>query len=774
MRTNLKQYFSLAFLSLILFLPNIAFANIKITQIVVVGNKRIEEATVKSYLGLKVGDEFTSDNQTKSLKLLYNSLMFENIELKFDGYGKLTVIVQENPMVSSVIFKGNSKIKSGVLSKELFTQVGESMTNARMQTDMDKIVELYKRSGRFSVKVLPEIEKLSNNRVKVIFNITEGPKTAIRHIYFVGNENYSANDLRSVIMTKETAWYKFMDSNDTYDPDRMEYDKELLKNFYQSVGFADVAVISATAELSPTKDYFVATYSIEEGAKYNLGEMKIKNNITHINEDVIRKFISVKTGQLFNMASLEAVAAAMSEELGNRGYPQVEVSPQLEKIRDKKIVNVTFVVNKADKAFIHKMNITGNVKTAEKVIRREFKIAEGDAFNREQLSKGERGVRNLDYFEKLDIKVLRAPGDANDRYNVDIDVQEKSTASIGMDLGYSTTEGPFGGLSFAERNLLGSGKHLDASLRRSQRRFSWSMGVTEPKFMDKDLALGLSLFSSESGTKAGNNFAGSAQPYEYKTIGLRTLLGYDITEALSHQIVYVLKQEKVSDVPNSSSAFLSEQAGKFVTSSIAHTLTYDKLDSRIVPKNGYILSATQEYAGLGGNTSYLKHEADAKIFKSFFQNSLTFKLAGEVGIIRGINGRNVRLTDRFAVGDYNLRGFSPSGIGPRVKATGDALNGQKYYAATLEATFPIGLPEEMNVRGAVFADIGSLWDFDMVKKSKYSRSGVYSDKAVRSSIGAGIMWNNRIMPLRIDWAIPIKYKKYDEQQRFHIRMSTSI
>lgn len=773
MKANLKQYFLLSFLSLIL-LPTISWSDVKITKIIVKGNQRIEEATVKNYLGLKVGDFFSAENQTKSLKSLYNSLMFENIELKCDGEGVLIVVLRENPMIGSVVFKGNSKIKSGVLSKELFTQVGESMSNARMQTDMDKIIELYKRSGRFSVKVLPEIEKLQNNRVKVIFNITEGPKTAIRHIYFVGNENYTDNDLRSVILTKETAWYKFMDSNDTYDPDRMEYDKELLKNFYQSVGFADVKVISVTAEIAPTKNYFIATYSLEEGEKYNLGDITIKNNIAQINEDLIRGLISVKSGEVFNMSALEAVAAAMSEELGNLGYPQVEVVPQLEKNADKKVVNVIFVVNKADKAFINKMHITGNVKTSERVIRREFKIAEGDAFNREQLNKAERGIRNLDYFEKLDIKVARALGAADDRYDVNVEVQEKSTASIGADLGYSTTEGPFGGLSFAERNLLGTGKHLDAGLRRSQKRFSWNFGVTEPKFMDKDLTLGISLFSSESGTKASNNFAGAAQPYEYKTIGSRVLFGYDITEALSHQIVYTIKQEKVSDVPNASSAFLSEQAGNFVTSSLAHTLTYDKLDSRIVPKNGYILSATQEYAGLGGNTAYLKHDADAKIFKSFFQNNLTIKLAGEVGIINGINGHTVRLTDRFSVGDYNLRGFAPSGIGPRVKATKDALNGQKYYTATLEATFPVGLPEEMNVRGAIFTDIGALWDFDMVKKSKYSRDGVYNNKASRTSAGFGIMWNNRVMPLRIDWAVPLKYKKYDEQQRFHIRMSTSL
>jgi outer membrane protein insertion porin family len=774
MRMNLKQSFLLSILALIICWSDVALASVRITQIVVNGNERIESATVKSYLGLKVGDDFSSESQTRALKALYGSSMFENIELKYDG-GKLTVTVKENPMVSAVVFKGNSKIKSGVFSKELFTQAGESMSNARMQTDVDKIIELYKRSGRFSVKVLPEIEKLSNNRVKVIFNITEGPKTAIRHIYFVGNENYSSNDLRSVIMTKETAWYKFMDSNDTYDPDRMDYDKELLRNFYQSVGFADVNIISATAELSPTKDYFIATYSINEGSKYNLGEINVQNNIKEVNTNVVRKLVTVKKRQTFNMNALEGVASAMSEQLNNLGYAQVNVVPELVKLADKKLVNVTFVVQKTDKAFISKINITGNVKTSEKVIRREFKIAEGDAFNREQINKGERGIRNLDYFEKVDIKVVQAPGGASDRYDLNVGIQEKSTASIGLEYGYSSAEGFFGGLSFAERNFLGTGKHLDAAVRRSNRRFSWNIGVTETHFLDKDLVLGVSLFSSEGGTKASSNFSGAAQPYESKTIGGRLLLGYDITEALSHQIVYTLKQDRVSDVPNASSAFLSEQAGTFVTSAIGHTLTYDKLDSRIVPKNGYILSVGQEYSGIGGDSKYLKHEADAKFFKSFFHNQLTFKVTGEVGVIHGINHHQVHITERFSVGDYNLRAFAPSGIGPRVKTGNkDALNGQKYYASSVEMIFPIGLPEEMNVRGAIFTDIAALWDFDMVKNSKYSRNGVYNDKTPRASVGAGIMWNNRVMPIRIDWAIPIRYKKYDDQQRFHIRMSNSF
>lgn len=745
----------------------------KISSITVSGNQRVEVETVKNYLGLNVGDDFNSESKIKAVKNLYATSMFENIEVNFSS-GRLVVTVKETPVVSSVVFKGNSKVKSEIFSREIATDVGDSLSNAKLQSDADKIAEIYKRSGRFSVKVSSQVEKLQNNRVKVIFNIMEGPKTAIKNIYFVGNENYTASELRSIIMTKETAWYKFLDSNDTYDPDRMEYDKELLTRFYQSVGFADFTVISATAELSPTKKHFVATYSIEEGAKYNLGDIKIQNNIADVDTEVIKKLVTLKSGALFNMSALEALGQKMSDELGNMGYPQMVVVPNLQKDPVKKLVNVTFIVNKSPKIFINKINITGNVKTSEKVIRRQFRIAEGDIFNRAEIAKADRNIKNLDYFEKNDIKMVKSPNDP-DRYDVNIDVQEKSTASIGFDVGYSSAEGGFGSINFTERNLFGTGKHLNTMVRRSQRRLSFNFGVTDPHFMDRDLSLGADFFTFSSGSKGSSGFDGEAQPYSQRTVGVKTILGYDISEDLSHEIAYVIKQDKLSVNGASSSIMVREQRGKFVTSALGHTVTYNRLDSNIVPKNGYILSASQQYAGLGGDMAYLKHEVDGKIFKSFSDNKITVKVYGEAGVINGINGKTVRISDRFSLGDYNLRGFAGGGAGPRTKGpAAEGLNGQKYYSGGIEMTFPVGLPEEMNVRGAIFSDIGGLWDFEVPKGSSYSKNDVWNDKSPRISVGAGILWTTRIMPIRIDWAIPVRYKKYDQQQRFHIRMSTSF
>lgn len=751
---------------------NACFAEV-IKQINVSGNKRIEVDTIKSYLGMKVNGEFTEDLHKKSIRQLYATYMFKDIKISCLS-GVVNVVVEEYPLIASVSFKGNSKIKSSVFSKEIFTEIGQSFSDAKLQSDVDKIIEIYKRSGRFSVKVLPQIEELENNRVKVIFNVTEGPKTAIKYIYFVGNSNYRSDELKTVIMTKETAWYKFMDSNDTYDPDRMEYDKELLIKFYQSVGFADVDIISATAELSQTKNYFTATYSIDEGNRYKIGEVTLQNNIKDIENTIIQKLISTKKGQIFNMTALEAIGDKISDELSNHGYPQLSIVPALRKNLEAKTIDVTFTVSNADKVFINKINITGNVKTAEHVIRREFKIAEGDLFNRNEIGKGERGIRNLDYFEKVDIAVNRIPN-SKDRYDLNLDVQEKSTASIGMDVGYSTAEGPFGSLNFAERNLLGTGKHLDAGVRRSGRRLGYNMGVTDPNFMDKDLSLGLGLFKSTSGYKATSNLSGEAQPYKLETLGSRLNAGYDITDTISHDISYMIKKDELTLKKDGlASHFIKEQIGDYITSSVTNSLTYDKLDSRVIPKNGFISSVSNEYAGVGGNNKFLKYEANTKTFKSFFSNKVTLKVSASVGTIQGANGKKVRISDRFSVGDYNLRGFAGGGIGPRDKKTNEGINGQKFYAGTVELSFPIGLPEEMNVTGAVFSDIGALWGFDISKSNTYHKNDIYNSKSPRVSVGAGILWHTRIMPIRIDWAIPMKYEKYDDQQRFHIRMSTSF
>lgn len=743
------------------------FAGERINKITIHGNKRIESSTIENYLGLKVGDEFYPERQNTSIKSLYSTSLFENVNIRFSA-GNLVIEVQETPFVSKVEFKGNSKIKSGALSKEMLSRAGESLSRAKIQADVEKIKELYKRSGRFSIIVNPVVEEQENSRAKIVFNISEGPKTGIKRIYFSGNENYRDSELRSIILTKESRWFRFLDTNDTYDPDRIEYDKEMLKEFYQSVGFADFRVISATAELSPTKEYFTVTYSIEEGSKYNFGTIDIDNKLPDIDVSEIAKFINIKPGQTFNARALDKIADKMSSYLASRGYPQITVYPDAKNQVTAKVVDIKFVIDKADKIFVGKIDIEGNLKTEDRIIRREFKIAEGDIFNRSYIEKAEQNLRNLDYFEKISTRLI--PTNQRDKYDIKVNVEEKSTSSISFDVGYSSSGGAFGKVSFSERNLVGTGKYLNAGVQFAKKNTNYYLGVTEPHFLDKDLSLSGNVFKSHSGKSSG--WGQEEQNYSQRAMGFKTGLGYSIAEDVSHDIEYTIKKEELDASAGSSSRFIIEQMGKSTISSIGQTITYDQTDSRIIPKNGYLISGSQEYAGLGGNQRHLKHELEGKYFKSFFNNKLTLKLSGSTGNIRGVGGKQVRISDRFSLGDASLRGFAGGGIGPRDKKTSEGLNGQNYYNFSTELNFPVGLPEEFGLTGAVFADFGSVWGVTLAKNSNYKSDQFYNDKAIRGSIGFGFIWVTRIAPIRVDWGFPIKKKSYDETQRVHLKFST--
>jgi outer membrane protein insertion porin family len=745
-----------------------SFAGETIHKITVQGNNRVEISTIKNYLGFKVGDEYSPLKENEYVKNLYATSLFEKIDIKFLS-GNLVVTVTETPFISKVDFKGNSKVRTAMLSKELETRSGESLSLANIQIDIEKIKEIYKRSGRFSVSVTPKVEKQENNRVKVMFEIMEGPKTGVKRIYFRGNDNYRDTELSNIILTKESRWFRFLDTNDTYDPDRIEYDKELLREFYQSVGFVDFRIISATAELNPTKEFFTITYSLEEGDKYSLGTIILDNTIPNIDVKEIEKFISVKSGDIFNMKALEKISEKIADYFTSKGYPQVNVYPDLtNKDLTQHIVNVKIVIEKADRVYIGQINIEGNLKTEDKVIRREFKIAEGDIFNRSYIERGERNLRNLDYFEKISTNIV--PTNKRDKYDINLEVQEKSTSSIGFDLGYNTAGGPFARLSFLERNLLGTGKYLNAGVQGARKSTNYYLGLTEPHFLDRDLSLSGNVFKSHSGRSGG--FAQTEQNYTLKSLGLKTSLGYDITEDVSHEIDHTIKRDNLNAPLASSSRFITEQIGKCTTSAVGQTITYDQTDSRIVPKNGYILSASQEYAGVGGNNKYLKHELDGKYFKSFINNKLTLKLAGSGGDIMGLGGKMVRISDRFNLGDYTLRGFSGGGIGPRDKSTKEGLGGQRYYAFGAELNFPVGMPEEFNLSGALFTDIGSVWGVRLNSKSNYRKDQFYDDKSLRASVGFGFIWITRFAPIRVDWALPVKKKRYDDRQSFHLKFST--
>ncbi|HJD61131.1 MAG TPA: outer membrane protein assembly factor BamA [Rickettsia endosymbiont of Columbicola hoogstraali] len=766
----IRSIIKLVVLTVTIFYYNISLADSVIRKITIEGNHRIERSTIESYLKLKPGESYNSLKEDEAIKRLYATSLFRNIKMDMSSGGNLIVSVTETPFISSVVFRGNSKIKANMLSKEIYTMAGESLSQAKIELDVKKISEIYKRSGRFATIVTPKIEDLENNRVKVIFDIAEGPKTGIKYIYFSGNENYSDSELKSIVLTKESRWFRFLDSNDTYEPDRIEYDKELLKEFYQSVGFADFRVISVSAELNNTKEYFVLTYSLEEGEKYNFGNVTIENKLTNIDITPVNKIVNIKQGSVFNMKTVENIADKIEEYFTAVGYPVVNVYPDIVKNPDHTI-NIKFIIEKANKVYINKINIINNLKTEDHVIRREFKSEEDDILNRSYIEKGERNLRNLDYFEKIGITFAQAK--TKDKYDLNVEVDEKSTSSIGFDLGYNTTGGVFGRFSFLERNLVGTGKILNAGVQVSKNTTSYYGGITDPHFLDHDLSLGVSGFINKSG-RGQSVLSNTDQNYSQHSVGGKTSLGYEIKEDLSHEIDYLIKRDTLSAPSPSSSIFLQEQMGKFITSAIGHTIAYDQRDSKIIAKNGYLVSVSQEYAGIGGDNKYLKHEVDGKYYKSFIQNKLTLKLSASGGNIAALGGRVIRISDRFNLGDYSLRGFASGGVGPREKVTNEGLGGKRYYTFSTELNFPTPVPEEFNLTGAVFMDLGSLWGVGLNKAKYQSPNGIYNDKSLRASVGFGFIWVTRFAPIRMDWGFAVKKKKYDDTQHFHLRFSTHL
>ncbi len=741
---------------------NVSAESIK--NITVRGNNRIEKSTIIEYTGLHVGDQFGDNSKSEIIKKLYESYLFEEITLDFVNQN-LIISIKEYPLVCNVVFIGNNKLKTNILEKEILTEKGQALSKFKLQSDVNKIKEIYKKSGRFIIDVTTKVEMLKNKGAKVIFNISEGPKTSIRDIYFFGNDNYRENELKSVLFTKESSWLRFFDNADVYDPDRLEYDKELLKGFYTSVGFADFHVISAVAQLSSTKDYFTIIFSIEEGDKYYFGALNLVSNIENINTDDVKKLINIKKGSIYNALLIDKVSENISEYLTNKGYPQINVYSKLDKNLKDNLVNITFIIDKAERVFINRIEVNGNVKTSDKVIRRELKIQEGDIFNRSAIEQWENNLRNLDFFERVRAQIELTK--YIDKIDLKADVKEKSTSSIGIDGGYNSGAGPFVGATFTDKNLLGSGRSLDARWSMAKKNVNYVLGISDPYLFDRDLSGGINLFNMVADSD-------DDQPYNSKIIGTKFQVGYHIFENLTHDIFYDIRQEKTTTSGEVTSFFIKEQLGKFLTSSVGHSLTYEILDSRIIPKNGYKISGTQEYAGVGGDVYFLKHEIEGNIYKSFFKNLLTLKISGETGYIFGVNGKKVKINNRFNLGDYSFRGFAPGGIGPRDINTREGLGGQKYYKISTELLFPLGFPKEVNLNGNVFVDFGSLWSYDKFDKNKklFYNKNIFDTSKPRLSTGFGFIWITPIIPIKIDFAWPIVKQKYDKKKFFHFKMAT--
>ncbi|PJG56801.1 outer membrane protein assembly factor BamA [Bradyrhizobium forestalis] len=803
-----------------------------VQSISVEGNRRVEVETIRSYFKPGPGGRLDQAAIDDGLKALIETGLFQDVRINRGSGGQLIVSVVENPVIGRIAFEGNKKIKDEQLTTEVQSKARGTFSRAMVQSDTLRIAEIYRRSGRYDVRVTPEIIEQPNNRVDLIFTIEEGAKTGVKSIEFVGNSAFSSYRLRDVIKTRESNLLSFLASGDIYDPDRVEADRDLIRRFYLKNGFADVQVVAALTEYDPEKKGFNVTFKIEEGAQYRVGAVDFRSSIPNFDPSTMRAYSRVNVGSLYNVESVEKSVEEMQIEASRRGYAFAVVRPGGDRNFEAHTVSVVFNIDEGPRTYIERINLRGNTRTRDYVIRREFDISEGDAYNRALVDRAERRLKNLDYFKS--VKITTEPGSSSDRVILIVDMEEKSTGDFSISGGYSTTDGALAEVSISERNLLGRGLFAKASVTYGQYARGYSLSFVEPYLLDYRVALGLDLYQRQQ-------LSNSYISYGTKTLGFSPRLGFSLREDLALQLRYSIYQQEITlpyylancnnnlgtSAFNPSPAFAASQTppidltstgglgcysdgeaslpvrkelanGKTLTSALGYTLTYNTLDNNKNPTDGLLIDFRQDFAGVGGDVSYLKSVIDAKYY-----TPLVSDIVGLVRLQSGMLnkiGSDLRMLDHFQMGPNLVRGFAPNGIGPRDLnpfGTQDALGGTKYWGASLELQMPFWfLPKEVGLKGAVYADAGGLYDYkgptSWTATNEVNAPGcipstinpssagtctglVYDDsKVVRSSVGVGLIWQSPFGPLRFDYAVPLSKGKYDRTQEFRFGGGTTF
>jgi len=725
-----------------------------IENIRIEGNQRIEVATIRSYMVVGVGDPFDPAKLDQSLKNLYATGLFDDVTLSRDG-NTLVVKVVENPIINRIAFEGNKRLDDQTLSSEIQLRPRVVYTRSRVQNAVSRILELYRRNGRFAATVEPKVIELEQNRVNLVFEINEGPLTYVSRIVFIGNHAFSDSTLRGVIQTKEEAWYRFFSTDDTYDPDRLAFDQELLRRFYLARGYADFNVRSAIAELTPDGRDFVITFTVEEGELYKFGKIDLESKLPDLQPQQLRNLIKTDSGDTYNADQVQNTVAAITEEVGKLGYAFVQVEPQPAKHPDQHLIDIDYVINEGPRVYIERIDINGNVRTLDKVIRREFRVDEGDAFNTALLRRSRQRIQDLGYFDKVDMKTL--PGSSPDKTKIEVDVSERSTGELSFGAGYSTSEGPLGDVRLTERNLLGTGRSVRADFTISARTQQINFSYTDPYFLDRDLAAGIDLFDRRTNFQSESSF-------DQNSLGGTLRASYPLTEHWRHGVHFTVRNDDIHHVDNNASIYIKDEEGSYLTFLVGHDLTYDVRDARFLPSDGYLIRLDQDIADMGGDTRYIRNELNASYYYPFTPDWV-LNLAGRVGYIFGLN-QQVHLFDRFFLGGDSLRGFKFAGVGPRDTSTDDALGGDLLYTATVEQRFPLGLPQELRMFGRVFVNAGTLTD-SAVHGPTVSDSG-----SLRAAAGVGLSWLSPLGPIAIDLAQAFLKDSEDQTEFFRISFGT--
>jgi len=716
------------------------------TEIRVEGAQRIEADTVRSYVPIRTGQRITTQAMDEALKKLFATGLFADVIVRREG-SAVVVRVVENPIINRIAFEGNKRISNEILQDEVKLRPRIVYTRTRVQNDVQRLIDVYRRNGRFAASVEPKVIQLPQNRVDLVFEIKEGPVTEIRRISFVGNKKFDDGDLRSVVRTKESVWYGFLSADDTYDPDRLTFDRELLRRFYLSKGYADFRVISAVAELAPNREGFFITFTIEEGERYKFGKIDVVATLRDLSPDQLKGHIKVKKSDWYDANAVENVVSSLTDVVGTLGYAFVDIRPQVKRLKKDRVIDITFRVREGPRVFVERIDITGNVRTIDSVIRREMTLVEGDAFNASKMRRARNRIRNLGFFERVDVK--NGPGSRPDKTVLQVKVRERSTGEISFGAGFSSSVGLLGDIGIRERNLLGRGQDLLLKTTIAAESSQIDLQFTEPYFLDRKLAAGVDLFRTTRDLQDESSF-------ERKSLGAGLRLGFEYSDTLRQSLRYRVSREEVTNVSSTASLAVQEQQGSAVNSELSQILTYDSRDDRFLPTKGFVTRFNTDLAGLGGSVKYLRTNLKATQYYALTDKVIA-SIGGSAGYIVGL-GEDVRIVDRFFLGGPSLRGFVVAGAGPRDEATDDAVGGKLMYTGSAQLTFPIGLPNEFGIKGRVFSDIGSL------SNSESTLATITDDKSLRAAAGFGISWRSPFGPVVIDFSKALLKKDFDKTE----------
>ena len=741
-------------------IPAVTPAGETISDIRVEGVERLEASTVTSRLTLAKGDLATPARMDESLKALYASGLFSDIRMKMDG-SVLVVKVDENAIINRVVFEGNDAISKEDLEKEVQIKPRQVYTLPKVQHDVQRIIELYRRSGRFSAVVEPKMVKLEQNRIDLIFEITEGERTGIRNIKFIGNSHYDADELSHVVSTRESAWWRFFSSTDYFDPDRMNYDKELLRKFYLNGGYVDFRVVSAVAELTPNHGDFFMTFTLDEGARYKFGKILVKSDIKGLNTGDLDAFVTIHEGDWYSAEAIEKTITRITAALGDRQYAFANVIPTTDRHKESQSVDVTLDIKQGERVYVGRIDISGNNRTVDKVIRREIPLAEGDPFSASKVHKAEQKLKDLGFFEEA--KVTPVEGAQPDRANLKVEVKEKSTGEVSLGAGFSSTDGPLGDFNISEHNFMGKGQDARFGATISGRTKQLNLSLTEPHFLDRNLSLGGDIFRTQTDNQDLSSYNTTATGFNVRT-------GFPLSEELRQSIAYSFHADRITNVPTTASAYIADQAGASVTSAIGQVLTYDTRDSRLEPTEGFITHFDTDVAGLGGTRKYVRVRFGGTQYYSI-ADKWVINGTAEAGQIWSLSGPT-KINERFFLGGDTLRGFQYAGFGPRdlTSTYSDALGGTRFTRGSVELDTPTPLPVELGLVGHVFVDAGTLGHLD---QSALSGTATL-DESLHVSAGVGVTWASPFGPVRLDFAEPLMKKAYDKLEHIHFSFGTKF